>query len=60
MLAAMVSGSYSLTPDQDGCLFIDRDGALFGFILDFLRLGRLPPLPDEGVGFALARETEYF
>lgn len=33
MLAVMFSGRYNLTKDEDGCLFIDRDGTHFRFIL---------------------------
>ena len=44
MLAAMFSGRYELTKEQDGSYFIDRDGTFFRYILNFLRDGYI----DEG------------
>ena len=48
MLAAMFSGKFALTPDAEGCYFIDRDGSQFHLILSYLRCSRLPPrdLPE--------------
>lgn len=43
MLAAMFSGKFALTPDAEGCYFIDRDGSQFHLILGYLRSSRLPP-----------------
>lgn len=43
MLAAMFSGKFALVPDAEGCYFIDRDGAHFQLILNYLRSSRLPP-----------------
>ncbi|XP_076017441.1 BTB/POZ domain-containing protein KCTD7 isoform X1 [Genypterus blacodes] len=42
MLAAMFSGRHYIPRDTDGRFFIDRDGAYFGDILNFLREGELP------------------
>ncbi|KAL4647653.1 BTB/POZ domain-containing protein KCTD7-like [Arapaima gigas] len=42
MLSAMFSGRHSLPLDAEGRFFIDRDGAYFGDILNFLRSGELP------------------
>ncbi|KAI8481300.1 hypothetical protein Bbelb_355740 [Branchiostoma belcheri] len=44
MLAAMFSGRHLVVKDKDGRYFIERDGANFGHILNFLRDGRLPPV----------------
>ncbi|GAM27885.1 hypothetical protein SAMD00019534_110610 [Acytostelium subglobosum LB1] len=45
MLAAMFSSRFELPTDDDGRIFIDRDGKLFGHILAYLRDGPLwvPP-----------------
>lgn len=37
MLAAMFSGRHQVVKDEKGRVFIDRDGKLFRYILDFLR-----------------------
>ncbi|XP_076875594.1 BTB/POZ domain-containing protein KCTD7 [Brachyhypopomus gauderio] len=42
MLAAMFSGRHHVPRDAEGRYFIDRDGAFFGDILNFLREGQLP------------------
>uniref|UniRef100_W5LZR0 BTB/POZ domain-containing protein KCTD7 n=2 Tax=Lepisosteus oculatus TaxID=7918 RepID=W5LZR0_LEPOC len=42
MLAAMFSGRHHIPRDAEGRFFIDRDGAYFGDILNFLRAGELP------------------
>ncbi|XP_061660167.1 BTB/POZ domain-containing protein KCTD7 [Syngnathoides biaculeatus] len=42
MLSAMFSGRHHIPRDADGRFFIDRDGAYFGDILNFLREGELP------------------
>ncbi|KAH3886473.1 BTB/POZ domain-containing protein KCTD6-like [Dreissena polymorpha] len=45
MLGAMFNGSMSPSLDENGCYFIDRDGELFKFILNFLRSSKLS-LPE--------------
>uniref|UniRef100_A0A7E4VNP3 BTB domain-containing protein n=1 Tax=Panagrellus redivivus TaxID=6233 RepID=A0A7E4VNP3_PANRE len=48
-------------PDSSGRLFVDRDGKLFGLVLQFLRDGHHAVLPkDEAVLRSLRREAEYF
>ena len=37
-----LEGRFRQALDEDGRLFVDRSGALFGFLLDFMRTGRLP------------------
>lgn len=41
MLGAMFNGSMSPSLDENGCFFIDRDGELFKYILNYLRSSRL-------------------
>jgi len=41
MIGAMFSGSMNPSLDENGCFFIDRDGELFKYILNFLRSSRL-------------------
>jgi len=57
---AMFSGRYPLKKDSNGAIFIDRDGSLFKYILNFLRDGNLPegiPVPDLK---RLLKEADYF
>eukprot|EP00090_Calanus_glacialis_P028931 TRINITY_DN4638_c0_g1_i1.p1 TRINITY_DN4638_c0_g1~~TRINITY_DN4638_c0_g1_i1.p1 ORF type:complete len:277 (-),score=51.05 TRINITY_DN4638_c0_g1_i1:121-951(-) len=54
------AGTDSLLHDSKGRVFIDRDGVLFRYILDFLRNGRLI-LPDKfQEADRLKLEAEYF
>ncbi|KAK1157429.1 BTB/POZ domain-containing protein KCTD7 [Acipenser oxyrinchus oxyrinchus] len=57
MLAAMFSGRHRIPCDAEGRFFIDRDGAYFGDILNFLRAGELPA--RERVR-AVHREAQYY
>ncbi|XP_054610072.1 BTB/POZ domain-containing protein KCTD7 [Dunckerocampus dactyliophorus] len=57
MLAAMFSGRHHIPRDAEGRFFIDRDGAYFGDILNFLREGELPH--RERVR-AVHREAQYY
>lgn len=49
----------SFTILADGSLFIDRDGFLFAYILEYLRLGKLI-LPEQFQNFARLREEAQF
>ena len=44
MLSVMTCG---LESEQHTPIFIDRNGNLFGYVLDFLRSGYIPDLPKE-------------
>ncbi|KAH3723410.1 hypothetical protein Pelo_17883 [Pelomyxa schiedti] len=55
----MVSGKFSSTKDENGALFIDRNGELFAPILDFMRTGTLfvPPTVNAD---AVYGEAEFY
>lgn len=61
MLAAMFSGRHELEKDDDGRVFIDRDGELFKYVLQYLREGELDrfQLPS-GVKQRLKREAAFY
>lgn len=46
MLGAMFSDSFPTTRDQNGSVFIDRDGEVFKYVLNFLRSSKLS-LPSD-------------
>eukprot|EP01116_Phalansterium_solitarium_P011655 TRINITY_DN273_c1_g1_i1.p1 TRINITY_DN273_c1_g1~~TRINITY_DN273_c1_g1_i1.p1 ORF type:complete len:527 (-),score=173.97 TRINITY_DN273_c1_g1_i1:32-1612(-) len=60
MLGALFSGRFQLQLDDEGRVFIDRDGDVFGAVLSFLRVGRwlLPPEPHAVE--RIRAEAEYF
>ena len=39
MLSAMFSGRHALHQEADGSIFLDRDGSIFGHVLEYLRDG---------------------
>ncbi|XP_053404209.1 BTB/POZ domain-containing protein KCTD14-like [Mercenaria mercenaria] len=43
MLADKFSGRHVISKDKDGRYFIDCDGEVFTYIVDYLRTGKLPP-----------------
>lgn len=59
MLAAMFSGRHSIHQDEDGCVFIDRDGDLFAHVLNWLRSRVIPPL-DNVAKAGLLAEAQYY
>jgi hypothetical protein len=61
MLAAMFSGRHELEKDDDGRVFIDRDGELFKYVLQYLRERELDlfQLPS-GVKQRLKREAAFY
>jgi BTB/POZ domain len=61
MLSAMFSGRLASRLDRDGRVFIDRDGARFGYLLNYLRDGALTSgtrAPD--LLYALREEAAFF
>lgn len=62
MLSFPLAGSWSMQPDpEDGTYFIDRDGALFKHILQYLRDPMRFESPNNPeTRSELAREAEYF
>merc|ERR1712183_1046163 len=62
MLGAMFSGRFHLEADEaDGSFFIDRDGGLFKYVLNFLRdpVNFDPPIDPESCR-DLLKEAKYF
>ncbi len=57
MLGAMFSGRHPVTQDKDGWDFIDVDGDMFAHILNFLRMGTMPP-PEKAS--EVQKYAEYF
>uniref|UniRef100_A0A3Q3B5R0 BTB domain-containing protein n=1 Tax=Kryptolebias marmoratus TaxID=37003 RepID=A0A3Q3B5R0_KRYMA len=60
MLGAMFTGQIPVLRDNRGNVFIDRDGKVFRYILNFLRSSSLD-LPDDFSELALLRqEADFF
>ncbi|XP_067931931.1 BTB/POZ domain-containing protein KCTD7-like [Watersipora subatra] len=56
-LTSMFNGDINLNLDQRGAYFIDRSGTYFGYILEFLRTGTLPP---DDVAPSVLLEAKYY
>jgi len=59
MLSSMFSGRHNLVKDENGHYFLDRDGQLFRYILNYLRTSKIPDLSDNELN-DLRVEAEYF
>lgn len=57
MLAAMFSGRHLVDKDEYGNYFLDSNGQVFSYILDFLRNGTIPP---NEVAVNVYKEANYF
>lgn len=57
MLAALFSGRHEVDKDQNGNYFLDSNGTMFGYILEFLRNGTAPP---NHVSVLVFREANYY
>ena len=60
MLAAMFSGKFPLLKDDKGYHYIDRDGAHFRYILNYLRDGTVDLMKSPYKQKQLLREAEFY
>jgi len=60
MLAAMFSGRFPVEKNEEGCVFIDRDGRMFHHILNWLRNGYIPPMENPMDHEYLFMEARYY
>lgn len=59
MLTALVSEKHPVLKDEDGFIFIDRNGSCFEPILDYLRTG-IWSIPKHLSHRAVAAEADYY
>jgi hypothetical protein len=60
ILAALFSKEYGVTLDENGEIFVDREGKYFHYIMEFIRDG-ICLLPDEEyIRLKVAKEAEYY
>lgn len=57
LLSAIVSGNFGVEPDEDGCIFVDRDPKYFPHILNYLRTTKV----DSSINLQeLLEEAQYY
>jgi len=59
LLAKRFLGLHACEPGEDGHYFIDRNGATFGLLLDWLRTGKCP-LSGDAIRQAVLEEARFF
>jgi len=60
MLAAMFSGRFTVEKNEEGCVFVDRDGKTFHHVLNWLRNATLPALDSAAEHDALLIEAKFY
>uniref|UniRef100_A0A6B2LDG4 BTB domain-containing protein n=1 Tax=Arcella intermedia TaxID=1963864 RepID=A0A6B2LDG4_9EUKA len=60
MLGTMFSGRHNIKPNSEGNFFIDRDGDLFRYILNFLRDGTVTIPEQKALEQQLYAEIDFF
>jgi len=60
MLESLVSGRHAIEKDDEGYIFIDRDGSIFRIILNSMRNGKLMIPPDFLDFDLLAAEIDFY
>jgi len=60
MLNAMFAGTIPVKLDENGCVFIDRDGKVFKNVLKWLRNGTIDIPTDQSKCYDLLKEAEFY
>eukprot|EP00903_Cladosiphon_okamuranus_P019401 g17838.t1 len=60
MLASMFRGKFKCTTDEDGFVFIDRDGERFRHVLNFLRCSSLPSFDEAWRYEEIMEEADFY
>jgi len=56
-----LSGKYEIKVENDGSLYIDRDGRYFVYVLNYMRMGNDVALPNDREGLvSVLREAQYY